>query len=456
MDEFVGNNELHTGPVGRKAPENKLLDSIRQSNEHVVLYDGVPLEELFNNPLRIPDYQRIYCWRKKNVLELLHDALQTYNSGDIYHLGSIILHKRKDGFDIVDGQQRLVTLTLLLEACGYPGCLPLISQRFLSKEAINYIAYNKQLCQNFISLHFAETGELHERLLKNLRFTVLIIREDSFELAYTFFSNENSRGKALSDFNLLKAHHLRYVEKEHQQEHLAARWDNLTCKKDDENTDVYCALAQHVLRLRKWMQAEVVPQAKYVVRDEYAAAPYLEDVTGFGERFDFNESIQGGAYFFAYSEIMAGRYHDFATTDEHKALVKYLSGESHYRYSELIDTLLFGYYLKFGRQYLAEALFAIEQTVSRHRYANKRAVKNKIMEFVANSHIIMMINRATSPTFFIAQLTQNDEVVQGKDGIQRRYFECVVKMYEHLKTKSKFSIKSLSKRINNLTTYART
>lgn len=452
IDEYIEEKGLRPKHIERKAPENKMLDNIGQANEKVVLYDDVPLEELFNNTLRIPDYQRIYCWRKKNVLELLHDTLLTRNDNDVCHLGSIILHKHDDGFDIVDGQQRLVTLTLLLEASEYSGCLPLINQCFQSEEAKSYIAYNKLLCRNFISLHFAETDELNKRLLNNLRFTVLIISEDSFELAYTFFSNENSRGKALNDFNLLKAHHLRYVDNERQQEHLAARWDNMTCKKDDKNTDVYYALGQHVLRLRKWMQAEIVPQTKYVIRDEYVAAPILEDVPGFGERFEFNESIQGGAYFFAYSEAMAERYHDFAATEEHKALIEYLGGESHFRYSELIDTLLFGYYLKFGCQYLAEALFAIEQTVSRHRYANKRAMKNKIMEFVANSHIIMMINRATSPTFFIAQLMQNDEITQDKDGIRQRYFNCVVKMYKHLKAKSKFSIKSLSYRINNPTT----
>lgn len=69
--------------------------------------------------------------------------------------------------------------------------------------------------------------DLRNKLLENLTFSVVVITSQKFELAYTFFSNENSRGKALDDFNLLKAHHLRYIDSEPQQEHLATRWTGL-------------------------------------------------------------------------------------------------------------------------------------------------------------------------------------------------------------------------------------
>ena len=449
IEKYIDDKGLRPKHVDRVKPENTLFD---EEDEPVVLFNDVTLKELFNNYLFIPDYQRIYCWKRENVTKLFNDIME--NSDGDYHLGGIILHKNeeKKGFDIVDGQQRLVTLTLLLEALGYKGCLPLIEERFLSNEAKEHIAYNKKLSQLFASKQLASTNDLCDRFLGNLMFSVVIITSQKFELAYTFFSNENSKGKALDDFNLLKAHHLRYIDSEPQQEHLATRWDRFTSSNEyGEIPEVKHALGQYLLRLRKWMQGEVVPQEKYVVRDEYVAAPVLDDVPGFGEQFHFNETIQGGAHFFTYSEKMTDQYHSFISTAEHAALVENLRSESHYYYAEMIDTLLFGYYLKFGRQYLAEALFVIERTMSAHRYANNRARKDKIMEFATNSHIIMKIDRASSPSFFIAGLLQQDCIMPKLDGIKKRYHECARSMYSQLK--SKITVKSISYSIKSILNY---
>ena len=53
--------------------------------------------------------------------------------------------------------------------------------------------------------------ELDTLIINQLIFTVLILKESRLDLAYTFFSNENSKGVPLSDYDLLKAHHLRYI-----------------------------------------------------------------------------------------------------------------------------------------------------------------------------------------------------------------------------------------------------
>ena len=450
IEKYIDDEGLRPKHVDREKPKNTLFD---EDDEPVVLFNDVTLKELFNNYLFIPDYQRIYCWKKENVIKLFNDI--TENSDGKYHLGGIILHKNeeKKGFDIVDGQQRLVTLTLLLEKLGYKGCLPLIEERFLSNEAKEHIAYNKKLCQVFALKQSSSINPIQEdNLLENLVFSVVVITSQRFELAYTFFSNENSKGKALDDFNLLKAHHLRYIDSELQQEHLATRWDRFTSSNEyGEIPEVKHTLGQYILWLRKWMQGEVVPQTKYVVRDEYVAAPVLDDVPGFGEQFQFNETIQGGSHFFAYSEKMTEQYHSFISTVEHVTLVENLHGESHHYYAEMIDTLLFGYYLKFGKQYLSEALFVIEKMISAHRYANNRARKDKIMEFATKSHIIMKIDRATSPSFFLADLVQHDYIAPKLDGIKKRYHECIKGMYRQLE--SRITVKSISNSIKNILNY---
>jgi hypothetical protein len=73
----------------------------------------------------IPSYQRPYSWGIDQARELLEDLLDYMQAGgtkldDIapYFLGSIVLIKREgvSGATVVDGQQRLTTLTLLLSA----------------------------------------------------------------------------------------------------------------------------------------------------------------------------------------------------------------------------------------------------------------------------------------------------------------------------------------------------
>lgn len=73
---------------------------------------------------RIPDYQRPYSWTTEEARELFEDLLGFVeaNPGAIaemptYFLGSIVLIKaEKPDADVVDGQQRLTTLTVLLAA----------------------------------------------------------------------------------------------------------------------------------------------------------------------------------------------------------------------------------------------------------------------------------------------------------------------------------------------------
>ena len=73
---------------------------------------------------RVPDYQRPYAWTEKETEDLLEDIRSEIDSeprrgedGPSYFLGSIVLMKEAEKnptSDIVDGQQRLTTLTILL------------------------------------------------------------------------------------------------------------------------------------------------------------------------------------------------------------------------------------------------------------------------------------------------------------------------------------------------------
>ena len=68
----------------------------------------------------IPAYQRPYKWTLKNVTELFQDLL-TQQDKSAYRLGSVVFHQHttdagNQQLDIVDGQQRTLTLVLAMWA----------------------------------------------------------------------------------------------------------------------------------------------------------------------------------------------------------------------------------------------------------------------------------------------------------------------------------------------------
>lgn len=79
-----------------------------------------PLSKIFSSEFEytIPSYQRPYAWTTDETSELFDDLWTFYTTEpeDSYFLGSIVLIKEdtKPGAEVIDGQQRLTTLTILL------------------------------------------------------------------------------------------------------------------------------------------------------------------------------------------------------------------------------------------------------------------------------------------------------------------------------------------------------
>jgi hypothetical protein len=86
--------------------------------------------------LRVPDYQRGYAWERHHWDDLLDD-LEILALGGEHYTGTLVLHRvegeapimdeegREHGvYDVVDGQQRLTTIVLLLDAIRRESSLP--------------------------------------------------------------------------------------------------------------------------------------------------------------------------------------------------------------------------------------------------------------------------------------------------------------------------------------------
>lgn len=77
------------------------------------------LQEFFygTEPIIIPVYQRNYTWAKKDCEILLNDIVDIcYSPGKTHFIGSIVYVRHADGNIIIDGQQRITTISLLMLA----------------------------------------------------------------------------------------------------------------------------------------------------------------------------------------------------------------------------------------------------------------------------------------------------------------------------------------------------
>lgn len=382
------------------------------SDNQVDLYER-RYAEVARLHLTIPNYQRIYCWEERHVKCLLDDVFEHIASaGDTpYRLGTLILHAHDGHYDIIDGQQRLITLALLLSALGIKTSL--LEEKLTSKQSKAYVAYNKHLIQQYVDRHIPQGKRIEqaESLLQRIEWSVLILQNSSIDLAYTFFSHQNSRGVALSDYDLLKAHHLRYIPlgNEGQAQHVTEVWNQMIeeGRKESQDTqpDYVRTLDTYIYRLRKWMRkAECDDRTgNYRIKRAYEAAALINEIPPFGESFHFNEPIQGGAHFFSYVERHRHKYHAFCQTEEYSTLHTTMQGGSFQWYRDAIESVLFAYFLKFDSYYLSEALVLIMRIVLQHRYEHARAMKASIVRHVGASELVLSIAQATSPTFFLAE-----------------------------------------------------
>lgn len=212
----------------------------------------------------IDEYQREYKWEKENIDELLSDLqakfISHYKPGDEtpavssygeYFLGSIIVSKRNGKNYLIDGQQRVTSLTLLL-ICLYRAAkaqslpvvqtlAPLIFSDNLGQPKFNLDiperlpvikalfegqAFNSDGKDESIQTMYARYGDIEANdLMADLgaalphfiywlltQVGLIEIATDNDSYAYAIFETMNDRGKPLSPVDMLKAYLLAPIE----------------------------------------------------------------------------------------------------------------------------------------------------------------------------------------------------------------------------------------------------
>lgn len=254
--------------------------------------DILKVRDLMEMSLSIPDYQRPYKWKRKHVRQLMADVLtHSTQKNETYRLGTLVLHadKAKDTLDIVDGQQRTLTLVLLLMAIASDEGLKtalgegfetkasklagLKTRSFQSTTTHAHVYHNYQEIQRCLTTWKPDTVKF---LLDRCEL-VRVVLHDLGE-AFQFFDSQNARGKDLYPHDLLKAFHLRAMEDRSAkaQEEAVREWEKLS--PDDLST----LFEDYLFRIRNWRKGrsaryftkEDVGIFKGVNIDDHAPYPY--------------------------------------------------------------------------------------------------------------------------------------------------------------------------------------
>lgn len=267
--------------------------------------------------LSIPVYQRPYKWGPKNVSDLFGD-IGKHLEKPAYRLGTVVFHLRMDStggwLDIVDGQQRTLTLLLTVRAiieCRFNGLerqdlkdklrgLSPTLDAFMGRQCFPSRVSEVNLRRNYQEIRRLvdrpEFTEAHIDFLLDRCEVVTFVLDDVSE-AFQFFDSQNARGRDLAPHDLLKAYHLREFA-EHEaplKANAVAHWEGLRSKSLEKLFGVY------LFRVRQWAEGKSarifgkgeVDLFKGVNLDRVGHFPYVESLR-IAHHFvdDYNQQYQ--------------------------------------------------------------------------------------------------------------------------------------------------------------------
>ena len=182
--------------------------------------------------LHLPNYQRPYKWGVKSVCALLDDIELAIHQADKYEnfkyrIGTIILHNDEDDatLNIVDGQQRIITLALICKVLNRSIKPPILNVQIASKTSEENIQRNYLAIKAFFADKSADEKRHYiEAMTEVLEF--VIVSTTQLAEAFQLFDSQNTRGKALVPHDLLKAFHLREMrDHPNEMKHTVEKWE---------------------------------------------------------------------------------------------------------------------------------------------------------------------------------------------------------------------------------------
>lgn len=293
----------------------------------------VLFKDLFGSKFafRIPGYQRQYSWEKDQQEQLFDDIKEALDfEEDSYFLGSVILQvlsQKSDEsgvYDVVDGQQRLTTLTILLavmrdlvknprakstlqskiyqEADPYEDKPETVRLRVRDRDYSFFKKYILEQGGTLLSIHerdltesqermveaiqiftdkFMEDGQLNEPLVDKMIHFVLnrcmfvYVKTGTFTSAFRLFSILNDRGMPLSNADLLKSTNLGAVA-ESERQHYQNVWEAMEEELGREELEKLLAYIRLIF---------VKEKARKTIQEEYEEKVFKKNPNFRGKSF---------------------------------------------------------------------------------------------------------------------------------------------------------------------------
>ncbi|MEX5307669.1 DUF262 domain-containing protein [Kocuria sp. CPCC 205258] len=294
-----------------------------------------PLNQIFSPHFEfsIPDYQRPYAWGGEQTSQLLSDILeaQQRNPDEPYFLGSLVLVKEEGSpkADVIDGQQRLTTLSILLAVLRELSENPQVRSemheyivepgRITSGIASNPRLHLRARDREFFTRYVQDQGKLqelfgladvqlktdaqlairdnakflHDQLRKlseeqrmalimmlTLRTFLVMVSTEDLDSAHRIFSVMNARGLDLSAADIFKAELIGRVP-DHARGAYAEKWE---AAEVELGRDGFADLFQHVRMIvtKVRLRQEILKEFREQVLDPYlkksTAASFIDDV----------------------------------------------------------------------------------------------------------------------------------------------------------------------------------
>ena len=238
---------------------------------------------------RIPIYQRNYDWSQEQCEDLFDDILKAGNSNKTHFIGNIVLYPHEDNFTsgikeliIIDGQQRITTITLMCLAIHRLG--KTLHNNEIVDDMNAYLINKHGLEKGKLKLRATENDQALECLLNNEdypNFSNLIenfnyfknkITEQNYQVILDglsklvfveielekknddpqrIFESLNSKGLPLSQADLIRNYILMELDEENQKSVYTNYWEVIEtlAKKEDANENMVSEYIRHYLTL---------------------------------------------------------------------------------------------------------------------------------------------------------------------------------------------------------------
>ena len=203
-------------------------------------------ENIFNRGEKyiIPLYQRAYAWEDKQLIALIEDIMDIDEALDTkYYIGSLIVAKSEDYYEVVDGQQRLTSLYLLLNCLGEKtehtltfACREKSNETLINIDKLIYENSSKSGSDEFeenikagVDILLSELnkkdfnkGKFLQKLSKVVVYRIEVPENTDLN---RYFEIMNTRGEQLEQHDILKARLMSFLRDSSKRETFAKIWD---------------------------------------------------------------------------------------------------------------------------------------------------------------------------------------------------------------------------------------